>query len=447
MQASLVLAYASGLLALVLVTMVYSRQTGCFGKRTLSPVGFFLGTYSIYLIGGSLVYWSSTDFSAATRLMFWGAIVVAPIAVLSGAIAVLLVTKFRKSEARRFVEESLAVVPSSHSATIVLVFTALVAGALWVFYAQWVDEIPILYALSGDSDPGTLTEVRAAGYKGMPDYVNHPMNLFRFAVVPFVLLYCYFVLNGTRSMRARLIFAAGLCVGIAYNSYTSALYPVAMLFAMLVVAIWVFEPLRLSRLSVVAALVLAFPVLMQVYVYSPESVGFVDGLAHALSRHAERFFIRVPELILLYVEYFTIQSDYLLGAAHRPIAIVTGQDFVNASNLIYLYRDPSDHATGYASVPFLGYAFADFGLLGVIAIGMIVGIVLQSCQVICVRGRRGAMYSARYALLIWLGYAYPTAAFTTGLVSKGLVPIMVLPLLLSMLSLGYSRGRSGPGVI
>jgi len=66
----------------------------------------------------------------------------------------------------------------------------------------------------------------------------------------------------------------------------------------------------------------------------------------------------------------------------------------------------------------MGYAYADFGLGGVFLSAILVGAVLQSLHVYCVRGPKGALYLARYILLVWLGFAYCQTSITTGLISK-----------------------------
>lgn len=149
------------------------------------------------------------------------------------------------------------------------------------------------------------------------------------------------------------------------------------------------------------------------------------------SRLFERFILVIPDILLSYVEFYN--GNHLLGSAHRPIAILLGKESVKVANQIFLYRDPGGYFLGNATVPFVGPLYADFGLIGVFLGSIIVGLTLHGLQIFLLRRySRNILSLAVFIVFVWTGYSATSSTFTTGIISKGLVPILFMPFIINL---------------
>ena len=71
------------------------------------------------------------------------------------------------------------------------------------------------------------------------------------------------------------------------------------------------------------------------------------------------------------------------------------------SNYVFTYMFPERIESGTAPAAFLGYLHADFGLVGILLGGAVVGIILQTIQVGLTRRPKTVVTLAAYAYLMW----------------------------------------------
>ena len=117
-------------------------------------------------------------------------------------------------------------------------------------------------------------------------------------------------------------------------------------------------------------------------------------------------------------------------ASHRPIALLLGLEKKNVANIVFLFRNNRGFYLGNASAPFVGHLYADFGLLGVLIGAILTGIILQAVHIYCVRKEYNLFNLALYIMVVWIGFAVPSTNITTGLLSKGLIPVLFMPWLM-----------------
>ncbi|MGA1840521.1 MAG: hypothetical protein ACMUIU_07845 [bacterium] len=296
---------------------------------------------------------------------------------------------------------------------------------LFLAYSKSIPHLPIAYLLSSDMDAVMLKLVRASGYKTLPNYITHPMNFVRMVFFPYLIVLTFLLAHQFRKNGLRLLFMVTFLSAVIFNSYTTALFPVVMLFAIILLTSWVKHSIKVRHLPLILIGAFAFPVISAYLTRS--SSGMLSIMEGEFIRHFQRFFYEIPDILLSYVIFYWDAGSKLLGSAHRPFSLLLGQKSLNVANIIFLYRNPTGYYLGNASAPFVGYLYADFGLWGVLIGAIATGIILQAVHIHCVRREHNLFNLALYIMVVWAGLVTPATNITTGLISKGLLPVLFVP--------------------
>jgi len=419
-----------------IILFLTNRIIGVFDFRNLSVIGFFFITFSLNLIGGIIIFFNKAYIQTEIRYTFICMIFFGLVGVCIGATIISVLMRYRHFETIRYLRSNFYLNIPVSSISISVIIIILISMTMLFMFSKSV-QLPILYVLSDVSSPGELKIVRAMSYKTLPDYITHPMNLMRMTFLPFItvlsfLIYCKFL-----KKKLFIFFLFVLFVTITFNSYTTALYPVAMVFAILIISIWITRQIKLKW-------ILIFSVSFVIVIIGTSFLfsGNKDPIEIAkveINRHINRFVLGVPDIMLSYVEYYFEPSKKLWGAAHRPIALLINTEPANVANTIFLYRNPTGYHLGNASAPFVAYLYADFGLVGVLIGALFFGAILQFLQIYCVRRRHDLINLSLYIMVIWIGFAAPSTSITTALISKGILPILFIPHFIRILSRFFYR--------
>jgi len=407
------------------ITIIAERQTGLLDFRHITVLGMFVLTYSLNLIGGVTVFIQNRHLDFVILSQYLAMLFLGYIGFCAGAVISAKWMHFRKKETKAFLcHEQL-----KHVRTDGLLFAIFLllgaAGVMLLLYIRIVSVFPLGYLFSGEVEGALLKTIRAQGYKGLPQYVTHPMNFFRMTVFPYLLVVCFLLVRVYSAKKWRKMFWLVLCGGIIFNGYSTALYPVALLFAVVLLAGWATRSAHKSDFVLLAIGGLAVPIAWALLVVPWK--GLWEIAAFELSRLFLRYTYDIPKLLLSYVEIYIDSSARLLGSAHRPFAIILGLEPINVANEVFVALYPEAFELGYASVPFIGYLYADFGLAGVTLGAVFLGGVLTLAHIIVVRRQPNVSNFALYVMVVWAGYAVPAASITTGLTSKGFLTAFLLP--------------------
>lgn len=362
------------------------------------------------------------------------------VGVMFGAALVGFFMRYKDSELMSFLRGAERR-PFGRQTLVIFIVSVLgvAAALLFVLYSR-IGTIPGWEFLRIGAEGPTLRVLRASAYKTLGEAYTQPMNLVRLTLVPYLIIVATLQRFAAKKMSlgAWLAILAG---GLAYNAYAGALYPVLALFVLVLLTNWVTGDLRTFRVVgciLAGVLILGF----SGSVVMPQEVPIATATWTESIRLVERLFVDTPVLLGDYVEYTRTRGGFLGGAAHRPLALVLGKEHVNVANLVFVWRHPDGFELGNASVPFVGYLWADFGLSGVAVGALVLGVVLALAHIAVVRSAPSMVMLATYIMVTWCGYATTASSITTGLLSKGLVPALALGWLLSRASLSASVNRS-----
>jgi len=156
----------------------------------------------------------------------------------------------------------------------------------------------------------------------------------------------------------------------------------------------------------------------------------------------ERLLFTPAYVLFPYFDVFPRAVPFLGGASSRGIAFLLGRDFVNVPRLIYEgYLFPGSQ--GNSNAAFIGNAYADFGMPGVLLAGVLAGCVMGGLQAWLTRQPRTELSVALAAFLMIVVWKLNSTALPMVLASHGLVPGVVLYLLCRSAA---GRGRTAsPG--
>ncbi|MGA1864957.1 MAG: hypothetical protein ACMUHX_07840 [bacterium] len=417
-------------LTTILVIVVTEKSTGFLNIRNLSVMGFFALTYSLNIVGGILVFFQRQDVSDGIRYSYLAMIFLGFIGICIGSVLISMWKHFDPEETKKFLSSDFKTcMPVYGIFPSVLIIIGL-AGLIFIAYSRILPSLPIAYLLSSDIDAVMLKLVRASGYKTLPNYITHPMNFIRMVLFPYLIVLTFLLVHKFRTNRLRALFMVTFLSGIVFNSYTTALFPVVMLFAILLLAFWITRSIKIRHLPLILSGALAFPLLSAILAH--RSIEISSVVTKEIIRHLLRFIYEIPDILLSYVTLYWDAGSRLMGSAHRPLSILLGQESLNVSNIVFLYRNPSGYYLGNASAPFVGHLYADFGLWGVFTGAIITGIILQGVHIYCVRRENNLFNLALYIMVIWAGFATTSTNITTGLLSKGLIPVLFLPFIMKI---------------
>ncbi|MBK8004899.1 MAG: hypothetical protein IPK12_13440 [Gemmatimonadetes bacterium] len=123
-------------------------------------------------------------------------------------------------------------------------------------------------------------------------------------------------------------------------------------------------------------LVLSFPLAVLLLLSATTDVT-VGKLLEAILR---RLFVLPAEILYAYFEIIPVRLAFLHGRTIGRVAWLLGEPAFNLSNYVYQYMFPTRIESGAAPAAFLGFFYADFGMIGVVLGGVAAGAICQGAR-------------------------------------------------------------------
>jgi oligosaccharide repeat unit polymerase len=364
------------------------------------------------------------------------------VTVPAGMLLVREVTRFRRAEIAAFYAAPVSPPrPTAHGTAAYLVLFG-VALALTAGYLIEAPVIPLFYLIQNPGAADILVGLREESFKLLDSPLLYAYDVLRRVVYPFLIavaLGWYFV---TRQRFWLVVFLLSASIGVVYAALTIAKMPVAVIILVAILCLYLHVGGRVNVKAVVGGIAAVFLFPVAVLVQSLSGVGvspwlIVRGLLNRL------FYL--PSEILYY--YFEIVPDVVPHLNGRTIGrvgwVLGGQDF-NISNYVFRYMFPYRVDTGTAPAPFIGNLHVDFGLVGVLVGGVLVGVLLQTIQVVLTRRPKTVVSLAAYAYLLWSSWKLNAESLTVALLSGGIIVIFALVEVFRMLEIFLRTTTSPP---
>jgi oligosaccharide repeat unit polymerase len=402
---------------IILSLWLMQEAVGVFNLRALTLPGFWYLVYlAIIVIPSFFVYAEQVD---PYRLRYLFAVESALLTVPLGIILMNQLFKFHKQETVAFYRSSLQLGRSDPSVITFVLFLGL-AWALTLLYVREVREIPLFYMIAHPGENAMLVQLREESLKLLDSPLRYAYSVLRSTLYPFLILLAFGRYLQTKQKTWGWLFVASLLSGTMFAAFTIAKFPVAAIFLMLCACYYLYKRGRVGAKFVISlvALFLAFPFFVILREYAGEVNPFI-GMGRRL--------FYVPASVLYY--YFEVFPDvvpYQYGATIDKLAWILGRKPFESTYFITSYSLPYAMASSTAPAAFLGNMNADFGMVGCLVGGFLVGVIMQATQIYLVRRGKSPMSVAMYSFLLFTFALLSFTALPVVLLSNGAMLVFLL---------------------
>lgn len=402
-------------------------------KRPTIPM-VWLATYVAMIAAPGAVIASDPEHFA--RSSFYWSVTITLVTVPIGILITSLALRLSAGEPRAFFDRDPAQLRQPGLFNALLGAAALAAVALSLAYLLESGTPPLFALITQPGEYLLLRDMREESFKLLDSPLRYFYYVLRTFGWPFVIALSLARTIQSGETRWRLATTAITGLGIVYAALSIAKQPVAAIFAImfLVVLIMRGSRIRTSALVGMPVIVLSFPVMVVLLAQSGTSVNLWSAVTAILNR-----LFYIPAYVLYYYfEVFPNQVGHLNGLTIGKLANILGKETFESANYVYRYIYPERIDSGLANAAFIGNAWADFGFVGVIASGLLLGVLMQSAQILIFRSRKTLYDLAAYAFLIFGFWLVNSTALPTVLLSNGVLLALLARSLLNRLD------ESGP---
>jgi len=413
----------------VLVLFVSCALTGrCFNvfdaRRVTIGTFWFVSYLAMIYFPAFFVY---SDQEGPYRWRFLIAVQTVLITVPVGWWIANVYFHFKKDDIEKYFRQPIADVISRPRLQRRLRLLLLALAVLTVLYLLEVGTIPLFYLLRNPGEYLQLALLREDSFKLLDSPLKYLYALARGVGYPLLILVSFgaFMQYGKKKWGG--IFLVSAVSGIFFASLSLAKTPVAIIFLMLAIFMYLFRGGGLSRKAVAAMLVLVllFPVGVILGISSEGTT-----VAMALNAIGVRMFYGPSEEIYYYFEVFPSHVPYLYGRSIGKLSLLLGVPYFDTPNYVGLYESPDELESTNANAGFIADLNADFGMWGVIFGGVLAGFIMQAIQIYIVRRRKTVISLAVFAFLTLTFWYLNSASLAVVLASNGALLALILGRLL-----------------
>jgi oligosaccharide repeat unit polymerase len=420
----------------VFVFSIYlmQRAVSAFNITRLTIPAFWYLTYLVMIYFPSFFVFH--DLTGPGRHAYLFAVQSAMITVPLGILAVNRWCGFDKEWINTYftgpVQEQ---APRGEKLLVYALFLSFAVASVWVYLAS-LETIPLLYMLQHPGEVERLIVLREESFKlldprwgGSGSTPIFYIYLFlRTLVFPFLIMVSLGYLLISRDGRWLCLFLVTSVTGILYAASSIARAPVAAIVLRVAFFLYVFKQGRLGKktIAVLLACMLMFPFVVTKMAYGGGGVNLLE----ALKKVAVRLTYTPAADLYDYFEIFPAHHDYLYGQAFlKPVLVALGSDHFYIENYVYKYRYPTGVASGHSNAAFQSNLHADFGVVGVLLGGFLVGILMQGIQIYILRREKTVLNIALYSFMVYAFWVLNMGSVTSVLFVNGVIPVFLLVLL------------------
>lgn len=424
------LAKLSAVLLTAVSVALMHQGSRVLDPRRLSIPGFFYIFYIPMIYLPSFAVFAQRTGDSRYSFLFGAASVM--LTVPLGVLTANAVCRYSNSENERFFSGPIRPVPPPAAMYWVCVIMAVAAVmlSLLYFFQVGLHSLPLVYMFEHPGAVEELTLMREQSFKmldprwntGVSSVIFYAYLFLRTLGFPFLITLAFGYYLCTKQKRWFALFLGALFFGLLYAAASIARAPVAAIMLRLAFFYYLYRGGRLGkgRTAVLAALILAFPLLVTGLAYGSK------GLGDALSRVAGRLFYTPADDLYYYFEIFPDHMAYQYGGTLlKPIMHLMGLPHFYIENFVYLYQFPLGIATGHANAAFISNLHADFGLPGVLIGSYLIGIMMQVIQISIARAEKTVLSVAIYCFMLYAFWVLNFGSITSVLGTNGVVFVLV----------------------
>lgn len=412
------------LIVLTFSIVLMQAAVNLFNLKNLTIPGVFYLAYLAMIFFPS--FFVAVDKPAPYRYVFLFAITSVLFTVPAGIWVANIIFKFKKIEITTFFATPIETGEPSYHRRVVFGLFLFGAFVLVFFYLVQVETVPLFAALRNPGTYHELTHLREESFKLLETPLIYPYYWLRAFLFPVLIMLPLGYYLQTRQRVWLFLFLITLGIGVLYCGFSLAKMPVAAVFLMIVIFMYLYRAGHINKKSLVCSLglIFSFPLFVILIGQYTMGVGFWGAVWSILRR-----LFYVPAYILYhYFEIFPDQIDYLYGRSIGKLAWLMGEEHFNTANYVYRYLFPDRLESGQSNAAFIGNLNADFGLYGVFIGGLFAGFFMQGIQIWILRRKKTVLTLTVYAFMIYAFWLLNHTALPVVLLSNGVILALVFPL-------------------
>lgn len=394
-----------------------------FNIRTFRIPGMFVSAYTLMIILPTPFVYNSHPTSARNIFLF--ATMLSFICTLGGIIIVHLV--FPK---RAFFIYYWLVKPmqTSRSVTRLYFFLLLICFGVLILYIRTVGTLPIQQIIQGGSTRLELAQARENALKLVEGRIVYVFELLRNMLFPYIAMLSIAIASTTTKRIWLFIVVISVLGNLLIASATLEKSPV-MASAIMLGFTWLLlnrKPLSLKGILLIGPVALAFPIFV---VSAASQFNLTTG--EVIQAILERIFFVPTDVLYFHFDYFPLKEDFLLGRTLPFISkLIPGGPFP-ITNKVCLYMIPDATITSCsANSAYPGALWADFGWVGIVFGSFLVGVVIQSLQLLTQALPKSAPTLVLQAFIAFQVIHLTSAALPDVIFSNGIGYATILTLIL-----------------
>ncbi|MBU1615838.1 hypothetical protein KJ693_11110 [bacterium] len=405
---------------------VMSNQLNVLKLKYLTIPGFWYLTYLAMIFVPSFFVFFEHNNPAGLRYLF--AIGSVLLTVPMGIFFANLLLKFHKEEIKCYFNKPMQEEQVNLHLIITYLIFLVAAIGLTLMYVRDVETVPLFSMIRNPGECYFLAQLREESFKLLSSPFTYAYYFLRVLIYPFLIMISLGYYLCTRQEKWLFLFLITLFLGVLYASLSIAKLPVAAIFLLIFLFLYLYQGGRVSKKSTVLFLVLIFTFPIMVVLLSYGSKIELLGVLRAIGR---RLFYVPAEILYYYFEIFPDQVDYLHGFSIEKVALLFDKQYFNIANYVFKYVFPKAKIeSGFANVAFIGNLNADFGMTGVLIGGIITGVIMQTMQIYLLRQEKTILNIAVFSFLFFAFWLLNSISLPIVLLSNCAIFVFILSMMI-----------------
>lgn len=411
--------FVISIIVLLISGFLMQYTVGVFNLRRITILGCWYLTYlAILFLPSFFVFF---DVNGSSRNTFLFAVHSALLTVPAGAFFVNMMCRFRRAEIDQYFKLPVQDQGTDLHVMVACLVALAVASGLVLKYVSEVPTLALSYIIYNPGDPKNASLMRQASFEDVGPVLRYVYHWLVLLVFPLLAMVSFGFRMVTKKMGWLAVFLGSLGVGALFAALSTAKSLVASLVLVIFLFLYLYRGGRVSMAIVLSPVLVAlYPLAVIMTIYWGE----VD-LGLALGTMGRRLFYLPAEVLYWYFELF--QGNYLYGRSIHKLSWLMGWKFFDTANYVGLYGLHAKLQSINANGAFLGNLNADFGVPGVLAGGVIAGVVMQASQVYLIRRPKTIINLAVYAYLMLTFFMLHWTALPIVLFSNGALVALIVP--------------------
>jgi uncharacterized protein (DUF983 family) len=423
-----VLTLASTGVVLVSFYLVHATIRAFDVRRLTIPGAWYLAYIATVYIPGFAIYEDGIQ-PYKERFMF--AMQSNLITVPLGFLLCNLVLNFKPREIKTYLEKDICSPKHEPGTGVIYAVLLMMSFGVAGLYLTQVQHIALIEMLKNPGAWEYYTDVRLESFVALKSSLVFAYAQLRGMLFPFLMASSLGYYLFSRKGQWLAIFIVTSLAGLGFASLDASKGPVAIVIIIIGFFFYLYKGgrVKFSAAPFWFVVILAFPVFILMTAGGAHGWQDLQGVLQNLNW---RIFESNPAVAYKYFEIFPDEIAFLHGRSIQKVAILMGEPYVDTGVIVFRHFWSSYQEGNSAGGAFFARFYSDFGMSGVLAGGVLTGLVLQGVQVLILRRRKTIAWLAVYSFVMYTVWAINGESLPSVLLGGGIAFSLALPWLIEL---------------